>query len=251
MVSLFILLHYVLVCVVYERNCYLALGDEDVAVKVKRLLRADLEHAAATGLLTASLHYFLLVLNILLPIDTQEVEGFNSVIKVMTDRAPSMKVPLLNARLTIKKNHRLSPHACAEMDADIEWLFTDSEYQQARFAPVSLHGGSAPSDFMVVCEHSCNTSTLKASSVACQIGRVHAASNRYCYNISLTQHAADALPTSGFMLTLRVRLQTHCSLGKRVDLDGLQHFELQHPDLAFTQLSKLAQELYLFLQING
>eukprot|EP00959_Pyramimonas_sp_CCMP1952_P454518 9470029-Pyramimonas_sp.AAC.1 len=47
-----------------------------------------------------------------LPIDTQEIEGMNSILQCMSDRAPFLKLPLASDRMQIKKASRITPDDC-------------------------------------------------------------------------------------------------------------------------------------------
>ena len=84
-------------------NCCLEYVDQDLALKAKQEFHRDFVHAERTGLLTEPLRCFLLTLRSVLSLDTQDLEGINSLIQVMCSRAPSMRLPLLNARVSIKK----------------------------------------------------------------------------------------------------------------------------------------------------
>ena len=83
-----------------------------------------------TGLMTPQLQAFLLAWRSVLPMDTQNLEGINSVIQVMCKRAPHMGVALLNARLSIKKNMKQDARFLAENDSDV------TEYMKAPLLPL-------------------------------------------------------------------------------------------------------------------
>ena len=60
--------------------------------------------------------------------DTQNIEGINSVIQVMCKKAPNMKIPLLNSRISMKKNVQLQPRYLTEIDHQV------SDYMQEHIA---------------------------------------------------------------------------------------------------------------------
>ena len=101
-------------------DCCLLKADSDLAVKVKHAFQSDLEYAAVTGLLTIPLDSFLKAWQAVLPLDAQIVEGTNSLAQGMCTRAPNMKIPLLNARISIKKNVKLTPRFLADTDGEID-----------------------------------------------------------------------------------------------------------------------------------
>ena len=82
-------------------DCCLRRINSDIALKCKRLYKADLQYVAKTGLLTAPLHAFLAAWREAQSGECQELEGWNLVLKVMTDRAPHMGKALANARMSI------------------------------------------------------------------------------------------------------------------------------------------------------
>lgn len=71
--------------------------------KFRHIFRQALQHAADTGLLQDDLYEFLSDLSSMWELDTQEVEGMNGLIKLMLGLAPNIRLPLLSARVTIKK----------------------------------------------------------------------------------------------------------------------------------------------------
>eukprot|EP00959_Pyramimonas_sp_CCMP1952_P084041 1757681-Pyramimonas_sp.AAC.1 len=90
--------------------------DSDIAAKLKLLFHDDFNYSANSGLLTAPLAACLMALRAVWPLDTQSLEGINSVIQVMCKRAPHMSIPLLNARLSTKKNIDLTARELADLD---------------------------------------------------------------------------------------------------------------------------------------
>ena len=65
--------------------------------------QAELQEAAASGKLCPRVHAFLAAVRHMWTCDTQEQEGANSMLSAMVGRAPSISLPALAARLTIKK----------------------------------------------------------------------------------------------------------------------------------------------------
>ncbi len=72
-------------------------------LKIAVLFRHQLSHAVSTGRLHYPLFEFLKTLFLCWPTDTQEIEGVNSIISRMVSLAPAIQLPLLSARITVKK----------------------------------------------------------------------------------------------------------------------------------------------------
>lgn len=70
-----------------------------------QLFEGLLENAAVCGMLDPELYCFLTELSREVPLDTQEIEGMNSMIKHMSRLAPNIQLPLLSSRIQIKKTY--------------------------------------------------------------------------------------------------------------------------------------------------
>jgi hypothetical protein len=184
---------------------------EDIAVKIRVVLQEDFVHAAETGRLTDDLHTFLVQLRLLLPIDTQNLEGVNSLLQVMATRSARMRIPLLNARLSIKKNRSPSAQECANLDGAVS-VVLNSDVTKYRFSPIPTPTTPLPDPLASAtapCEHRAFTMLYKSVSLAAQFGRNHEAGAQYAYSVRY----ADGVFGRAFMMTRRLRLYTHCVLG--------------------------------------
>lgn len=77
--------------------------DEAFTCKFCFLFEDELRAGATSGFLSENLHQLLTELFALLPLETQEVEGTNSIIKKIYELAPNIHLPLMSDRVLIKK----------------------------------------------------------------------------------------------------------------------------------------------------
>ena len=78
--------------------------DASFSQKFRELFKADLGVCSASGVIDPLLAQLVAEsFSSLLVLDTQEIEGCNSIIKKVVQLAPSIKLPLLSDRLMIKK----------------------------------------------------------------------------------------------------------------------------------------------------
>jgi hypothetical protein len=90
--------------------------DELQAVHVVKILNwflDDIESMASNGQVPEELHRFLTTLFDGYPLETQSIEGLNSIIKIMCKIAPALGLPLLSARLNVKKTCSYQLNAAA------------------------------------------------------------------------------------------------------------------------------------------
>lgn len=82
--------------------------DCDIAPKLGQCFRREIELAAMHG--TLCIQLFTLILSLLssVRLDTQEVEGINSILKRAVDLAPAISADLLAARMVCKKKLAVS-----------------------------------------------------------------------------------------------------------------------------------------------
>ena len=90
--------------------------DEHFTRKFVSLFREDLELSKKSGCIEPMLFQLLSEAFRMLPLETQEVEGINSIVKRIVKIAPSIKLPLLSDRVLIKK--ALSTKILAGQTAD-------------------------------------------------------------------------------------------------------------------------------------
>ena len=87
----------------------LRLGDDALGLttcKVRNLFRPQLEQCAQTGQLDTTVWSFLENVAMIWWLDTEAVEGINSVVKAIHRSAPSIKWMLMGSRVMNKKNVR-------------------------------------------------------------------------------------------------------------------------------------------------
>ena len=111
-------------------GCCLDDRDTDVFLKCRDLFADEWRRVALDGTVPLKLYVFLLLLRAEMPLDMQEVEGMNSVLQLMSKRAPTLQVPLASARLQLKKGDDISPADCVEMHDSIVAMQSSQEYLQ-------------------------------------------------------------------------------------------------------------------------
>ena len=77
--------------------------DEAFTAKFATAFRDELLTSSHTGLLNPYLYQLLAEVFTLTPLETQEVEGMNGMLKKIYELAPAIKLPLMSDRLLIKK----------------------------------------------------------------------------------------------------------------------------------------------------
>jgi len=77
--------------------------DQSFTAKLVAFFRPELEHCASTGMLDQLMHQCVSDFFEVSCLDTQAVEGANSMVKKMVQIAPNIKLPLLSDRLLVKK----------------------------------------------------------------------------------------------------------------------------------------------------
>ena len=95
--------------------CCIDSVHSDIAEKVKKVFQEELDYVAAYGLCPPNLFNFLLILRSRIPLDTQEIEGANSVIQEMSRRSPNLHLALASDRITIKKGDPISVQECCQL----------------------------------------------------------------------------------------------------------------------------------------
>ncbi len=76
---------------------------DNSTLKLRCLFRADFEEAARSGRTGTQLYAVTLALRMYLPCEVETNEGYNRLVKCIADRAPNIKLSLLDARANIKK----------------------------------------------------------------------------------------------------------------------------------------------------
>lgn len=113
--------------------------DDDTTMKVRTLFRGELLLAVSDGTLDESLHALLVEVSRMWALDTQEIEGVNSIIKYATHLSPNLSWKLLSARMTIKKSYLNCADAAAQ-DA----LLNDCVHYHEKALPVAADHVARP-----------------------------------------------------------------------------------------------------------
>ena len=94
---------------------------QDIALKIKHEFAAELERCAGSGEgeCPMDLFIFILMWRAFLSGHTQDIEGLHSVLQAATSRAPAMKFPTANNRLTIKCSDPITPDECCSLDSAV------------------------------------------------------------------------------------------------------------------------------------
>ena len=79
-------------------NAELRRNQDDFAVKTKALFRDELKMSADAGRCCSNLFSFMVMVRSQLTGESQCIEGRNSILQIMSKRAPRMQHPLANAR---------------------------------------------------------------------------------------------------------------------------------------------------------
>ena len=106
------------------------------AVKIRKLSFEDFTIMANTGKCTIMLYMVLLVLRCTMQAETQEIEGWNSLVQSMCRRSPKMHWPLTNSRMNLKLSPAISAASCAAVVDQVEKCMKTPGYA-VRFQPFS------------------------------------------------------------------------------------------------------------------
>ena len=105
---------------------FLVSWDSDLSYKMKICYHGCFRHAARTGLLARPLHAVLLTFRAIYPHDTHAQEGWMSILKTIGTRAPNMRLPLANSRLSSRLGPRLTVDtACDFHSSVVEYMGSD------------------------------------------------------------------------------------------------------------------------------
>ena len=126
----------------------------DISLKLRRLFYDDFTIMASTGKCTWMLFLSLLVLRAAMQAETQEVEGWNSLVQTMCRRSPAMQWPLANSRMNIKLSPRISPSSCASVMPQVGAYMSSTGFagrfqtcSASDFAGLPLEAESPPACF--------------------------------------------------------------------------------------------------------
>lgn len=98
----------------------------------------------ASGSVDPLLYVFVLMVRAQVSGQTQDIEGMNSILKVLTQRSTHMHLPLANARLVLKlmqkTPYKVTPDMCVGLDESIAEFMASPQHVE-RFAPIPIGGG--------------------------------------------------------------------------------------------------------------
>jgi hypothetical protein len=141
----------------------------DAPEKVRDSFGAQLREVVATGKCPADLHSFLLLVRSHLALDTQEIEGANSVLQAMAKAAPQLRTGLASDRMKIKKGDPMKPDDALAFHPAVK-LRMRSDGHINRFAALSLVEVPAE-EKIAACPHTAMASRLAAHQYALALGR--------------------------------------------------------------------------------
>ena len=165
-------------------SCDICLNAElsDFTWKAKHVYRQDFEHMRSTGQCTLGLYILLLSLRSVLHGDTQEVEGWNSVLQTMTRRARRMGIALANARLNLKHGSPMSPDDCCSAHTAVLEMMNAPGYTD-RFEPLPNTAARTPlaDPAFVSCVHQASPSLQRAACLSAAVKTVVDTGAGYVY----------------------------------------------------------------------
>lgn len=118
----------------------IASPDDDLdhnCIKIKALFCSELQECATEGTCGLRLFVLILLLRIIMKADTQDIEGLNSLIRLICMRCRGIGLPLLCARVRTKKRLKIGFQGCSTRWSNIRphaiALFNDSisHYERA------------------------------------------------------------------------------------------------------------------------
>ena len=199
----------------------------DLAFKIRRAFRDEVDVCRRTGRCPLRLYSVLKVVRASLQGDTQDIEGDNSILQVMANRARRMRIALASSRMQLKRGPKITAADCVAVHHEV-CKYMETEENAQRFAPLVVHDDKLPNLVadLEVGEEGEDTYKIKVRA-AC---RAHA-----CYNICelgaafvYTLGPVSFLSNWSFYTTLWVSAG---STSKLLDdgHDGSTTFYLAHP----------------------
>ena len=115
-------------------DCCLRKLHSDVALKVKTVFATEIRISIDSGMCAPRLLAFLTAWRSRMAGQTQDVEGLISVLQVMTNRCPNMRLPLATSRLSIKCGMQITSLECASLHSRVKEEMSHDDNVQ-RFTP--------------------------------------------------------------------------------------------------------------------
>lgn len=133
-----------------QSDCCLFLKDTDLFVKLRKCFANELQVVAQTGKVPLKLFDALLI-RAQLPLDVQDIEGMDSVLQVMGQRAHNIMVPLASDRIPLKKGDPITAEECTSLH-DSVMVAMAKGVESGRRLPV-LPDRSPPELDVLPCHH--------------------------------------------------------------------------------------------------
>ena len=120
-------------------DCCLRDRYTDIAIKIKAQFHDELERVRDTGRMPLNLFGYLLGVRAQLDLDTQDMEGFISVLQNVTFRGRNMTLPTATARMSLKLGEELTIEDCLVMHtAAVAEMETDRHAQRFMLQKVNV-----------------------------------------------------------------------------------------------------------------
>ena len=201
----------------------------DFAVKIRKLFFEDFTIMANTGKCTIMLYMVLLVLRCTMQAETQQIDGWNSLVQSMCKRSPNMHWPLTNSRMNLKLSPAISAASCAAVVDQVEKYMKTPGYA-VRFQPLSadnLVGLPCEAEPPPPCFHAFSERiVLLSSALAYRIQARIDSSCKYVYEV-FSFGGLELEDTTLFLTSWSYNRMPHCFVGsKLVEDGGSEIFEL-------------------------
>ena len=142
--------------------------DDDVCWKARFVFINEIVLSKDTGLCSHNLYAWLLVFRAELSEQTEDLEGCNSILQVMTSRGPRVKLPSADARMTTRFGQSVDAHECSSRHNDIQ-AFMETPQSVSKFSLVPV--GDGPDLPRVVPPAPLNATSILAASLALSLYR--------------------------------------------------------------------------------
>ena len=115
----------------------------DVALKIRNRFKGEIKIVKESGTCPLPLYSAVLLIRSSMHGDTQDLEGDNSILQVMTSRARRMRIALASARMQLKRGQQLTAATCSAMHHQV-LAYHNTEQNAARFNPVIVYEDKLP-----------------------------------------------------------------------------------------------------------
>lgn len=197
-------------------------------MKLRRIFYEDFVIMQHTGRCTMMLYMVILVLRGAMQAETQEIEGWNSLVQTMCKRSPHMQWPLANSRMNLKLSPAISASSCASVLKQIGEYMASVQYA-GRFQPCSdadLVGLPPEAQRPPACFHELLAWIwLLSSGLALRVKDKVLLTCRFVYEL-VSFGGVDLPETACFVASWSYRRMIHCFVGSMFLCNGEGMFEL-------------------------